>query len=77
MSEGQAAGIVDRLARRRTEEFDGEDPALPEMRHVLDHCKEKLGSLHEDVQKYTGPFELPSPTEDELSMVRETAERGA
>ena len=68
---------VCQVAVEAAEEFDGEDPAVPEMRHVLDHSREKLESLHEDVQKYTGPFELPSPTEDELSMVRETAERGA
>ena len=70
-------GAVDQVMAEAAEEFDDEDPAVPEMRQVLDNCKEKLVDLHEDVQKFTGPFELPSPTEDELSMVRETAERGA
>ena len=46
------------------------------MRSMLDHCNAKLLSLHEDGQRYTGPFELPSPTEDHLSMVREIVERG-
>ena len=70
-------GAVEQVTVEAAEEFDGEDPAVPEMRQVLDHCKEKLTDLHEEVQKFTGPFELPPPTEDELSMVRETAERGA
>ncbi len=67
---------MNEVAAEAAQEFDGEDPAVPEMRQVLDHCKEKLESLHEDAQRYTGPFELPSPTEEELTMVREIVERG-
>lgn len=46
-----------------------------EWRHVLDHTTEKLRDLHEDAQKYTGPFELPEPTDDDLASMREIVER--
>ena len=57
-------------------EFGGEDPAHPEMRHVLDHVKEELQGLHEDVRRYTGPFELAEPGEDEIGWVRSIVEQG-
>ena len=56
-------------------DFDGEDPAIPEMRLVLDHCREELTDLHEETQRYTGPFELEGPGEEDLAWVRELMER--
>ena len=55
--------------------FDGEDPALPVLRDVLDQSREKLNELHGETERYVGPFELPEPGEGELAWVRELAER--
>ena len=55
--------------------FDGEDPALPVLREVLDGSREKLEELHGETQKYVGPFELPEPGDGEVAWVRELAER--
>ena len=65
---------VEQVALEVAQEFGGEDPALPEMRHVLDHCDEKLEELHQETQRYTGPFELREPLEDEVAWVRQLVE---
>ncbi len=54
--------------------FDGEDPALPVIRHVLDHSREKLEEMHGETERYTGPFDLPEPDAAQLSSVRGVAE---
>ena len=46
------------------------------MRHVLDNVKEELQGLHEDPQRYTGPFDLVEPGEDEIGWVRGIVEQG-
>ncbi len=61
-------------AEEKLLEFGGEDPALPEMRHVLDHCEEKLKELHQETQRYSGPFELAEPVEDEVAWVQQLVE---
>ena len=68
---GAVAQVISEVAL----EFDGEDPALPELRSMLDHITEKLAGLHEDAQRYVGPFELPEATEDEVAWVRRIVER--
>lgn len=65
---------VQQVALEVAQEFDGEDPALPEMRHVLDHCEEKLKELYQETQRYTGPFDLAEPAEDEVAWVRQLVE---
>ena len=52
-----------------------EDPSIPELRHVLTHSREKLIDLHKETERYSGPFELVEPDEEELSWVREIMER--
>jgi hypothetical protein len=51
-------------------EFDGEDPARPELRHILDHGLERLREFKEQVELYVGPFELPEPAEELLAKMR-------
>ena len=46
------------------------DPALPELRHVVDHTKAKMEGVHEEAQRYTGPFELPEAGEEDVAWVR-------
>ena len=53
-----------------TEDFDGEDPLLERMREQVDEAKSILVELHGQVQKYTGPFELPDPDEELRAMVQ-------
>ena len=68
-------GALELVVSEVAVEFDGEDPALPVLRHVLDHSREKLEELKADTERFTGPFELPEPDEEEVAVVREIAER--
>ena len=68
---GAVAQVISEVAL----EFGGEDPALPELRSMLDHMREKLTGLHEDAGRYVGPFELLEPAEDEVAWVRRIVER--
>ncbi len=56
-------------------EFDGDDPAVPDVRHMLDHTTERLADLHKDAQTYVEPFELPEPGEEDVAAMREQVER--
>ena len=55
--------------------FDGEDPALPVLRDVLDRSREQLEDLQGETGRYTGPFDLPEPGEGDVAWVRELMER--
>jgi hypothetical protein len=66
---------TDRVMREVVEDFDGEDPAMSDVRHVLNHTTEKPQELHEDIQRYTGSYELPVPSEDDMVSMREIVER--
>jgi hypothetical protein len=48
-----------------TAEFDGEDVLKPDIRERLASSLASLRDLHERVQRYAGPSELPEP-DDEL-----------
>jgi DNA modification methylase len=41
---------------------------------VLDLCEEKLKELHQETQRYTGPFDLREPGDDEVAWVRQLVE---
>ena len=66
---------VELLVAEAQEAFDGEDPCLPEVRHTLDHTKERLADLHESLRAYVEPFELLEPDEDEVEEVRALYDR--
>ena len=68
-------GAVNLVVAEVAADFGGEDPALPEMRHVLEHCEEKLLELRQETQRYTGPFELQAAREEDLALVRGIVER--
>ncbi len=53
-----------------TEEFEGEDVLHPRVRAHFDEAKAMLVELHEKLQKYTGPFELPEPDQEVRAMVQ-------
>ncbi|MEX1252832.1 MAG: hypothetical protein WEE64_00685 [Dehalococcoidia bacterium] len=55
--------------------FDGEDPCLPDVRHMIDHLRQELEDAHETAQWYLGPFELPEPDEETLEVVPALYER--
>ena len=69
-----ARGHADRGGRVAAE-FEGEDPALPDVRHLLDHTTERLVDLHKDAQLYVEPFELGEPGEGDIAAMREQVER--
>jgi len=53
-----------------TEEFGGEDVLHPRVRGYFDEAKATLAELHGQVQKYTGPFDLPDPDEDVRNAIQ-------
>ncbi len=58
------------------EEFDGEDPLLPELRGVLDWVQRELEDLHEQAKRDIEPLELPEPDEEVLARVRSLLDSG-
>jgi hypothetical protein len=59
---------IDRVVAEVWQEF-GEDPLLPELRDMLDKGNEQLADLHEQAEKFCGPFELEEPTDEEVAFV--------
>ena len=68
----EAMGIV---VAEVAAEFGGEDPAVPDVRHMLDHTTERLVDLHKDAQIYVEPFELGEPGEEDVAAMRDQVER--
>jgi hypothetical protein len=57
-----------------TEEFDGVDPLLPEIRAILEWMNPELRELHEKLKTiYSRPFELPEPVEINTESIRKIA----
>lgn len=56
-------------------EFEGEHPALPISRDLVEQMKKRLEELREQVQTTTGPLELPEPEEGQVELVREIVGR--
>ncbi len=54
-------------------EFDGEYPLLPEPGAILEGVRKELEDMHQNVQRYVEPFELPEPDEEVLARVRSLA----
>ncbi len=62
--------LAARQVASMTEEFEGEDVLHPRVRAHFDEAKAMLVELHEKLQKYTGPFELPEPDEELRAIVQ-------
>jgi len=58
------------------EAFGGEYPALPDVRAMIDGCREELDKLRGEAERFVGPMELEEPSEEELSLGRRLVERG-
>ena len=54
-------------------EFDGEYPLLPEPGAILEGARKELEDMHQNVQRYVEPFELPEPDEEVLARVKSLA----
>ena len=65
-----AKAVIDEVA----EEFDGEDPALPRVRQMLEDIDERLRGVHKGLLDYMERFELPEPGDEALAEVRELME---
>jgi len=68
---------VEQVLEEIAAEFDGEDPARPQERRAITEGKGRLKELHEEVQDYVGPFDLPGPDEEEMTQLREAIRRAA
>ena len=53
-----------------TEEYGGEDVLHARVRGHLEETKAMLSELHEQLQEYTGPFDLADPDEETRAMVQ-------
>lgn len=59
-----------------TEEFGGEDVLLPDVREVFNDAKAALLGLHERIQRFSGPFELPDePDTEMLAFIKRMVDR--
>ena len=68
-------GALELVVSEVAVECDGEDPAIPVIRQVLDHSRERLEELRGETERFMGPFELPDPDDEEVAFVCEIAER--
>ena len=69
---GAVRVVIGEIAR----EFDGEDPAVSRMRRSLDHTREELQGIFEQVTHLSLlAVELNEPREEALAEVRELVER--
>lgn len=60
----QELRAIDEQIEAITEEYAGEDVLHARVRGNLDEAKAMLLELHEELQEYTGPFDLPEPDEE-------------
>ncbi len=68
---------VEQVLDEMSAEFEGEDLARPQERRAITEGKEKLRELHESVQSYVGPLDLPGVDEDDVARLREAIRRAA
>ncbi len=66
----QELRAIDEQIESITEEYGGEDVLHARVRGHLDDTKAMLIDLHEQLQEYTGPFELPEPDEEIRAIVQ-------
>jgi hypothetical protein len=52
------------------EEFDGEDPALPEVRGLIERAEEKLADVREGAASYVRELEHEEPDDEVVERVR-------
>jgi len=55
--------------------LEGERVLAPTVRTLLDDVKASLAKLREEVEPFTGGFELPEPEEDDVELVRKLLRR--
>jgi len=70
----QEVRAVKSLLEEVAEDFSGEDPALPELREIVDDTGSQLERLRPLAEIYAGPFELPEPSEELVDELREAME---
>ena len=60
-----------------TDEFGGEDVLKPITWEALDKTHQKALSIHELIQDWTGPFELPDAAAEDVKQTRELIDKWA
>jgi hypothetical protein len=65
---------VETVLKEVAGEFDGEDPADPTIRDMLEDMRRELEELAETLQVRIGKLDLPEPNDDLLTKLRTVAE---
>ncbi len=72
----QEMRAAQQVLAQAAEEFDGEDPLLPDLRGILDSVRKELEDLHEKAKRDIESLELPDPDEEVLTRVRSLLDSG-
>ena len=70
-------GAIQEVIQEISEEFDGEDPARPELRRLLEDIVLRLRELYEKSKKPAEEHRLPKPRGDQKSPMRELVDSWA
>ncbi len=55
-------------------EFGGQDPALPDMRDLINGAARRLEEAREEAERYTGPLAVGEPDAELVDKVRALVE---
>jgi hypothetical protein len=66
---------AERVIEEAAAEFDGEDPALPEVRQALQEARCRLEELVAEIQERVGPVDLEEGAEERTADLRAAMER--
>ena len=66
---------AERVIEEAAAEFDGEDPALPDVRQALQETRCRLDELVPEIQKRLGPADLEEGAEERIADLRAALER--
>jgi len=64
---------IQKVLAEMSEEFDGEDPATPQLRELLEDIAKRLQELYKESKKLVGNYRLSKPVEGIESATRELA----
>jgi hypothetical protein len=70
LEQAQYLRAVDLAVAEVAEEFEGEDPALPGVRALIDRAEEELTELVKCAEAYVGPLPLEEPDEELVEQLR-------
>lgn len=72
--QGRYLRTVEIVVGEVAEEFDGEDPALPRIRELLDGAAQRLEEARREAERYLGPLAAGEPDAELVDKVRALVE---